>query len=757
MSEFFLSSGFLWGLSAAAAPIIIHLLARRRFRRVSWAAMEFLRRAMRKTQRRLRLENLLLLLLRTAAVVLVALALARPVLEPIPLLSSLTAQERTVLIAIDRSASMAARGGGTAPWERARAMALEIVDGLRARDEVYLLWVGDRPDAVFEGPTPEKRRAREEIEGATPWDGGARWTGALHHLAEILARPEVKAREVRSVYCLSDLQRTGWAAPGAPGGDAPASAAGAARDALAQLATLAHEVVVLDVGTDDRENLGVVEVTSGDRVVSTTRPTRVRAAVRNFGEREAVGVGVALVIGGQKHKTRVLDAIGPGETATPDFWVSFTDDGPQRVSVAIDPDALDRDNRRDLAVHVRKEVGVLVVDGDPEQKELAEHAAELLTLQLAPQAGGAADAVIRPETISATQLASARLDAYDCVILVDVAATDPAVQAVLRTGLPAYVRDGGALLVIPGANVDGADWARWCFDRPEGAPEDWEPLLPARLGALEPRDGPAKGDATVTLVPENWQHPLFSKFDDEQWRRLIAQAPRVKRYFTVDGPVATGARVLARFSDLAQTPALIERPYGAGRVLLLTTGWSYAWSGFYFQPGGLILANEMVLHLARDPAEGRTVRLGAPLTWVIEADAYSDQVRVHLPHGGPAKPLDPPHPDGARFVVRMPETRHVGFHQIELQPASGGDAIGALFAVVADPDEGDLRPLEPTELTAGLTAPASERVRVERAVRTTEHTRSASAREVWRAAVWALLAVLLAESLLARRLGRRGT
>lgn len=755
MSDFFLSSGFLWGLSAAAAPILIHLLARRRFKRVSWAAMEFLRRAMRKTQRRLRLENLLLLLLRTAAVVLIALALARPVLEPIPLLSSLTAQERTVCIAIDRSASMAARGGGSPPWERAKSMALSIVDGLRARDEVYLVWVGERPDAVFEGPTPEKRRAREEIEGATPWDGGARWVSALHHLAEILARPEVKAREVRAVYCLSDLQRVGWEAPGAPGGDGAAPAAGGVRDALAQLATLAHEVVVLDVGTDDRANLGVTEVTLGDRVVSTTRPTPVRAAVRNFGEREALDVSVALVVGGQKHKTKPIDSIAPGETKTVDFHVSFTDDGPQRVSVTIDADALDRDNQRDLAVHVRKEVQVLVVDGNPEQKDKLENPAELLRLQLAPEEGVATDAVLRPHAVAATQLAAAKLDTYDCVVLVDVSASDPAVQPALASALPAYVRDGGALLVIPGANVVGADYARWCSTRPDDAPEDWEPLLPARLGAPEPPAW-AKGDPTVTLVPENWQHPLFRKFDDEQWRRLIAQAPAVKRYFTVDGPVAIGARVLARFSDLAQTPALIERPYGAGRVLLCTTGWSEEWGQFHAQPGGLILANEMVMHLARDPAEGRTVRLGSPLTWVIEASDYSDQVRVHLPHGGPAKPLDPPRPDGVRFVVRMPETRHVGFHQIELQPA-GREPLAALFAVVADPAEGDLRPLEPAELVAGLPAPANERVRVERSVRTTEHTRTSSAREVWRAAVWALLAVLLAESLLARRLGRRGT
>ena len=73
----------------------------------------------------------------------------------------------------------------------------------------------------------------------------------------------------------------------------------------------------------------------------------------------------------------------------------------------------------------------------------------------------------------------------------------------------------------------------------------------------------------------------------------------------------------------------------------------------------------MVLYLARDPAEGRTVALGAPLRWVIDAQDFADNVQVVLPSGG-RKALDPPRPDGDRFLVQMSETRAIGFHQIEL-------------------------------------------------------------------------------------------
>ena len=68
----------LWGL-AASVPIIIHLWSKRRYNRVAWAAMEFLLAAVRKNSRRIRIEQLILLLLRVAILILLAVALADPV------------------------------------------------------------------------------------------------------------------------------------------------------------------------------------------------------------------------------------------------------------------------------------------------------------------------------------------------------------------------------------------------------------------------------------------------------------------------------------------------------------------------------------------------------------------------------------------------------------------------------------------------------------------------------------------------------
>src|SRR5580698_10291629 len=78
----FLNSSLLWGLVLASIPLIIHLLFRRRFRQIEWAPMRYLKLTIQRNRRRIQLEQLLLLLLRTGLLVLLFFYLARPVLNP---------------------------------------------------------------------------------------------------------------------------------------------------------------------------------------------------------------------------------------------------------------------------------------------------------------------------------------------------------------------------------------------------------------------------------------------------------------------------------------------------------------------------------------------------------------------------------------------------------------------------------------------------------------------------------------------------
>src|SRR5690242_2504841 len=114
----------LAGLGAASIPIILHLLNKRKFREERWAAMRFLLAAIRKNQRRIRLEQWLLLAVRTLLVVCVVMAMAKPFLERfIPILPG---QRTHRVLVLDGSLSMGTKSGESTRFEQAKDLAARL-------------------------------------------------------------------------------------------------------------------------------------------------------------------------------------------------------------------------------------------------------------------------------------------------------------------------------------------------------------------------------------------------------------------------------------------------------------------------------------------------------------------------------------------------------------------------------------------------------------------------------------------------------
>ena len=109
----------LWGMALGAAPILIHLLHRRRYIEVPWAAMRFLIAATKKQSRRLHLEQLLLLIVRTLIVLLVAMALARPSIETMGEYFRSEGPRHRIIV-IDATYSMGYVGEDRSRFDRAR-------------------------------------------------------------------------------------------------------------------------------------------------------------------------------------------------------------------------------------------------------------------------------------------------------------------------------------------------------------------------------------------------------------------------------------------------------------------------------------------------------------------------------------------------------------------------------------------------------------------------------------------------------------
>ncbi|MBS0189514.1 MAG: BatA domain-containing protein [Phycisphaerales bacterium] len=172
-------------LACVLAPVIIHLLFRRRRRPVEWGAMRFVLEAFRRHRRRLRLEQILLLAARTLAVLLLALAVGRPMLSGTTPLES--RRPRDLFILIDNSVVSQVRSGNGTEFDGNKKAALRLLDELDSTrgDRAAVIALGAPAERLIAPPTNELGAARRALEALEPTDSGFDLRGAQAIVREI--------------------------------------------------------------------------------------------------------------------------------------------------------------------------------------------------------------------------------------------------------------------------------------------------------------------------------------------------------------------------------------------------------------------------------------------------------------------------------------------------------------------------------------------------------------------------------------------
>mgnify|MGYP000400851008 CR=1 FL=1 len=202
----FLNPWMLVGLSGVGIPILIHLLNRYRHRELDWAAMELLRRALVVRSRQIRIEDILILLLRCLAVALIALAMARPTLRTGARWFGREAQVGVVL-AIDGSFSIGHRPGVNTRFDVAVGRAREVLKTLDAGNPVTLVLMGKQPRIVRRNIGFDPELFEKDLAQLKPLPERLDLECCLEELEELTA--ELKA-PVRECYVVTDAQATTW-------------------------------------------------------------------------------------------------------------------------------------------------------------------------------------------------------------------------------------------------------------------------------------------------------------------------------------------------------------------------------------------------------------------------------------------------------------------------------------------------------------------------------------------------------------------
>ena len=397
-----LSPLFLIGALAAAIPVVLHLLEREPEPRVRFAAVELLKGAPVAFTERRRIRELLLLALRVAAILLLALAFARPFLAS----AALPGSAGATIVALDTSYSMSAPGA----FDRAKRLAKDAI-AQAPGDLVGVVTFADRPAVVASlGSGPAL--ARSAIDAAAPGVGSTAYRAALGAAAQALGG------RAGAIVVVTDLQESGWDA-----GD---------RVSVPENV----RVEVRDVGVV-RTNVAVTAIrVEGDRVV---------ASVRNSGD----GVRETTVRLTLDDRPAGVAGVAVGPRATAEVVFSGASNRSSAVVTIEDRDGLAADNVRYAVVNGAGRQDVLVVTSNG---DLARDAFYLQQALLSGEAGGGRS--YQPVAVTPAQL-SARLPAQLSHAAVMLLSTR-GLERRGREALAGYVTAGGGLFVAVGPDVDGA-------------------------------------------------------------------------------------------------------------------------------------------------------------------------------------------------------------------------------------------------------------------------------------------------------------
>ncbi len=625
----------LFGSALIAVPIILHLIMRRKPTMLEFPALRFIQKRHDTNQRRLRLRHLLLLLLRVAAIALLAFALARPSMKFGSSLLGSQESPVTAVLVFDAAPHMEYRHENKTRLEVARQWGLSLLAEFPPESQIAVL----DTHASGGGFAAARGMAKRRIELLEPVTNSQPLIEAVKDAVDLVGKATLPGG--KEVYVFTDLSRAAW----------PSDAAAALQDSLVKAPGVT--VCLIDVGVKDPRDFSLGELRLSRQVLPNLGSLDIDTEV------SCIGPGgdrpVELQLDGVKREQKTV-SLPAGQSRQLGFHVEGLGPGTHQGLVGIvGQDGLAADDARYFTVEVKPPWQVLIAAPRP-----AHDRALFLSQALAPTIWvkrGRARFDCR--VIGSDQLPRQSLDGYAAVCLLDPAPLEPA----LWQKLADYAAEGHGVAIFLGRNARPVD----SFNVSAA-----QRLLPAKLlrQALRP-------DGDNYLAPKALEHPILA---DPAFRRRATETPwddaPVFCYWELEPPAA-GVDVVLPYLD--GRPALLERPVGNGRVLTMTTPISdspaldrnTAWNLLPVAVADwpfVVLVNGMMSYLVGGGQEQLNYLAGQTVTLPVEEQSRQRTYVLSGP-GGQKSPLSA---DLKQHALIVTTTEQPGNYRVQ----AGGLAAG---------------------------------------------------------------------------------
>lgn len=652
----FFSNPALWiGSAAIGVPILIHLLTRRTPRDMVFPTLQFIRSAKANQSSIHRLRHILLLLVRTALLLLILLAFLKPILmRGAGFASKDDKAGKSAVILMDASASMRYSRGAITSFSQAKVAALEILDHHNAKDHVNLILMGAVPQSSFDSLSENLFPLRMDVRDARLTEEHADINAGL---AEAVRQIDSLPAARKEIYLISDFQRSNWSSVNFG------------------IVSRNIELIFITVGPNNAENISITSVAVLPASPTVAEPAEILCKVANYGDRSCEVPLELMFEDGEVLSQQVV--LGPRMTASASFHMRIHKSGRYECRLSIPDDGLDVDNKRFFTFSVTQAINILLVSDDTPEK--AKSGSLFLSRAINPfweaQDATAVVSVIRSDQLSTLNVAGAQV-----VMLSGINELPrPAAEVLIN-----YLRDGGSVVYF---HVGGADAhnLKLLADVSEGdfvAPYTMTGQIDLSL----------KGNY-ATLAEANFDHRLLSKFKESGELSDI----QFYSFFSTERVKQKG-QILLRYDD--HNIAMAEKTVGSGTILLCNFGCSLDHSDIARHTLFVPLVHEIIKGLRPSAGARNSYEVGDQCSMTTTAVTKGDQVEFRSPADEVVDGNIEVGVSGA--AVFFPKTKQCGFYRIYV----GDESVGSV-AVNVNPLESNLETLAVSQLRELAQSPGS--------------------------------------------------
>jgi len=642
----FLNPFILFGLIASTIPVIIHILNLRKLKKIEFSSLQFLKELQKNKIRKIKLKQILLLIVRTLIIILIVFAFSRPVIRGY--LSGFGSHAKSsVVIILDDSYSMDSDDENGNYFKQAKESAIKILDLLEEGDDVSIIRTSQLPD-ITEKFSQNFNSIKKEL---LNYKIGYKYTDfytAFNVANQILLESKNFNKEV---YLITDNQKSNYKNV----------------NQINRLFNNNIKLYIIDIGSKNESNSAITNIEITNKIFEINSPINIRVTINSYGELQTSNAIVSLYTSGKRVAQKNVDL----KSGTIITELSFIANKTGFIDgfVELEDDNCPIDNRRYFSLYIPDKINLLLTSQDEKDNLFLELALSAFSIDSLSKKK---DTFFNLTTIKNSSFSSKNITGFDAIIINGL----KGFSSGDINRLKAFLHNGGGLILYPGNNDNITDINSFM----------------TLLGLLKAKSIDNFNSSFISFAKVDFEHPIFqgifdSRFGQNQNKKEI-ESPRIIK--NVNYELNNNSLPVVTLSN--NFPFLIDFTYDKSKILIYSISPILDFSDFPFKGIFIPLTFKSILYVSNKFETSSSILVG-------------DIVDINFPFtGGSINNLVLKYPDNNEEKITVSNSPNGIIYHFSSSKEPGiysiysSNEIKKMISVNLSSEESDLTKIEKNEL-----------------------------------------------------------